>query len=74
MPDTDVVVGDSEVGDVRWYTFAGGLVNTALADMLMSNGYNDVTASDFCIRIEGTTDALGGIETIKSKGSVNIRL
>jgi ATP-dependent Lhr-like helicase len=66
VPDTDVVVGDSEVRDVRWYTFAGGLVNTALADMLKSNGFNDVSASDFCIRIEGSTDALRVIEMIKS--------
>lgn len=69
---SDVVVGDSEARDVRWYTFAGGLVNTALADKLKSNGFDDVAATDFCIRIEGTTDALGVIELIQSADAEEI--
>jgi hypothetical protein len=42
--------------EIRWYTFAGNILNLAIADSLRQHGYTDVRVSDFWICIEDTTD------------------
>lgn len=71
--DADVVLADRERDEIRWFTFAGGLVNTALADAMKTCGYAGTSVSDFWIRVQGTTAAREIIETIHSLESVQIR-
>ena len=42
--------------EIRWFTFAGNILNLAIADALRQHGYNDIKVSDFWIRVGGTTD------------------
>jgi len=42
--------------EIRWFTFAGNIVNLAAADSIRQRGYDDVRTSDFWIRINGTSD------------------
>jgi hypothetical protein len=48
-----VVLGSNEI---RWFTFAGNILNLAIADTLRQNGYGNVRVSDFWICIKDTTD------------------
>jgi ATP-dependent Lhr-like helicase len=50
----DVIASGS--GETRWYTFAGNIINSALSDVLKANGYGDVRADDFSVRIKGLND------------------
>jgi ATP-dependent Lhr-like helicase len=47
-----VVLGANEI---RWFTFAGNILNLAIADILRQHGY-EVRVSDFWICIKDTTD------------------
>ncbi len=71
--EADVVLTDRENGEVRWFTFAGGIINTAFADVIRAHGYNHVVASDFFIRVTGTTDGRGISEAVRATGIVAIR-
>jgi len=72
-PDADVVVTDREMEEVRWFTFAGGMINTALSDILRAHGFEDVSTSDFWIRVAGSTDAKRVRDSIRSKEAGEIR-
>lgn len=69
----DVAVSDRERSEVRWFTFAGGLVNTALADALDEAEQKDVSVADFWIRATGTTDARRMVEAARSMDVPQIR-
>jgi ATP-dependent Lhr-like helicase len=53
---TDAVLVAPGLNEIRWFTFAGNIVNLAIADSIRQRGYDDVRTSDFWIRINGTTD------------------
>jgi ATP-dependent Lhr-like helicase len=72
-PDADVASSDRDLNEVRWFTFSGGLINTALADVITAAGHENVSVSDFWIRIAGTTDARRIVEVIKSRETEEIR-
>ena len=52
----DAVVVIQQTNEIQWFTFAGNVLNLAIADALRLQGYNDVKVSDFCIRVSDTTD------------------
>jgi len=72
-PEADVVLSDRDLNEVRWFTFSGGMVNTALADVISGCGFEDVSVSDFWIRAAGTTEARRMIEVVKSREVEDIR-
>ncbi|MDF1714235.1 MAG: helicase-related protein, partial [Akkermansiaceae bacterium] len=71
--EEDVAVTDRDQSEVRWFTFAGGLVNTALADTLNEAGWKDTSVSDFWIRATDTTNARGMIDAARSREVSEIR-
>jgi ATP-dependent Lhr-like helicase len=71
--EADVAVSDRDLNEVRWFTFSGGMINTALADVIISCGFEDVSVSDFWIRATGTTDARRIVEVVKSRDAREIR-
>ena len=72
-PKADVVVSDRELDEVRWFTFAGGIINTALSDALKTAGYSDITASDFWVRAAGVTAGRKMVDAVRSKDFKEIR-
>jgi ATP-dependent Lhr-like helicase len=72
-PDADVASSDRDLNEVRWFTFSGGLINTALADVIAAAGHEDVSVSDFWIRVAGTTDARRIVDAVKSRETEEIR-
>lgn len=72
-PDAEVVVTDREMDEVRWFTFAGGITNTAFSDVLRDQGFDDIIASDYWVRAAGTTDARRVCDTIQSRDAAEIR-
>jgi ATP-dependent Lhr-like helicase len=71
--DADVASSDRDLNEVRWFTFSGGLINTALADVIAAAGHKDVSVSDFWIRVAGTTDARRIVDAVKSRETEEIR-
>ncbi len=71
--EADVTVTDRERDEMRWFTFAGGLVNVALADALGARGFTSASPSDFCIRSTGAADALRMIGVVRSQSGSEIR-
>jgi ATP-dependent Lhr-like helicase len=53
---TDAVLVAPRLNEIGWFTFAGNIVNLAIADSIRQRGYDDVGTTDFWIRIKGTTD------------------
>ncbi len=72
-PDADVASSDRDLNEVRWFTFSGGLINTALADVIAAAGHENVSVSDFWIRVAGTTDARRIVDAVKSRETEEIR-
>lgn len=72
-PEADVVVSDREMGEVRWFTFAGGIINTAFSDVIRAHGFDDVVVSDFWVRAAGTTDGPRMVEAVQSKEAIEVR-
>jgi ATP-dependent Lhr-like helicase len=72
-PEADVALSDRDLNEVRWFTFSGGMVNTALADVISGCGFEGVSVSDFWIRAAGTTEARRMIEVVKSREVEDIR-
>jgi len=72
-PEADVVVTDRELDEVRWFTFAGGVINTAISDVIRAQGFDDVVASDFWIRVAKTSGGRQIVETARSKGAAEIK-
>ena len=52
----DAVLVVQGANEIRWFTFAGNILNLAIADTLRQHGYRDVRVSDFWICIKDTTD------------------
>jgi ATP-dependent helicase Lhr and Lhr-like helicase len=72
-PEADVVLSDRDLNEVRWFTFSGGMINTALADVIAAAGHENVSVSDFWIRVAGTTDARRIVDAVKSRETEEIR-
>lgn len=72
-PAADVVIANHDRDEVRWYTFAGGLANTALADAMSALGLTSLSSSNFWIRTVGIHDARRAIETIRLQTESEIR-
>lgn len=72
-PEADVALSDRELNEVRWFTFSGGMINTALADILSAAGIEDVSVTDFWIRAAGTTEARRMVEAVRSRQAREIR-
>ncbi len=72
-PEADVVISDREMEEVRWFTFAGGIINTAFSDVIRAHGFDDVTISDFWVRAAGITDVRRMVEAVRSKEAVEVR-
>jgi ATP-dependent Lhr-like helicase len=71
-PEADVALSDSDLNEVRWFTFSGGMINTALADVIDESGVEDVSVSDFWIRAAGTLEARRVIDAVKSQTAEDI--
>jgi hypothetical protein len=41
---------------IRWFTFAGNMLNLSVADAIRHIGFENVSVSDFWIRVSATTD------------------
>lgn len=72
-PDADVVVTDRQLNEVWWFTFAGGIINTAFSDVILAQGFDDVSTSDFWVRAAGTVDARRLVEAVQSKEAIEVR-
>ncbi len=72
QPEADVVLSDRDLNEVRWFTFSGGMINTALADVIGESGIEDVSVSDFWIRAAGTIEARRVIDAVKSQTAEDI--
>jgi NH3-dependent NAD+ synthetase len=72
-PEADVVVSDRENDEIRWFTFAGGMINTAFSDVIQEQGFDKVVASDFYLRVTGTTDGRNLSEAVRSMEIATIR-
>jgi ATP-dependent Lhr-like helicase len=72
-PEADVTVTDRERDEVRWFTFAGGLVNVALAYALAARGLASASPGDFWIRSPAATDSIRTIESVRSQTGSEIR-
>lgn len=72
-PDADVAMSDRELNEVRWFTFSGGMINTALADVISDAGFDNVSVTDFWIRANGTTAARRIVEAVQSRQAQEIR-
>jgi ATP-dependent Lhr-like helicase len=63
----DVVLQYKQMIETRWFTFAGGVINTALADAIRACGVNEVSSSDFLIKITETTGGRSLVDRIRQK-------
>ena len=52
----DAVVVTRQANEIRWFTFAGNMLNLSLADAIRQIGYENISVSDFWIRVNETTD------------------
>lgn len=72
-PEVDVVVFDRGENQVSWYTFAGALINSAIADVVGAKNLERVRADDFGIRIDGSVNARATVDQVKAKTALEIR-
>jgi len=72
-PEADAALSDRELNEVRWFTFSGGMINTALADVITEAGFENVSVTDFLIRTTGTTAARRMVEAVQSRQANEIR-
>ena len=52
----DTVLVAPGTNEIRWFTFAGNILNLAIADTIRQHGYDDVRVSDYWICVKDTTD------------------
>jgi hypothetical protein len=52
----DAVLVVQGANEIRWFTFAGNILNLAIADFIRQRGYDNVRISDFWIRVKDSTD------------------
>lgn len=72
-PEVDVALSDRDLNEVRWFTFSGGMINTALADVVSAAGFENVSVTDYWIRTTGTTHARRMVEAVQSRQAREIR-
>ena len=63
----DVVLQHKQMDEIRWFTFAGGVINIELADAFRACGVNEVSSSDFLIKIAETTGGRCLVDRIRQK-------
>ena len=63
----DVVFNNRQINETRWFTFAGGVINTALADSIRACGVNEVSSSDFMLKITEATGARSLVDRVRHK-------
>ena len=63
----DVVFHNRQNNETRWFTFAGGVVNTALADAVRACGMNEASSSDFLLKITGAAGARSLVDRVRQK-------
>ncbi len=61
----DVVFVNSQSNETRWFTFAGGVINTALADAVRACGVNKVSSSDYLVKITETTGGRSLVDRVR---------
>jgi hypothetical protein len=65
--EQDVVFINSQSNETRWFTFAGGVINTALADAVRACGMNEVSSSDYLVKVTENTGARSLVDQIRQK-------
>ena len=65
--EQDVVFTNSHSNETRWFTFAGGVINTALADAVRACGVNEVSSSDYLVKITEATGARSLVDRVRQK-------
>jgi hypothetical protein len=63
----DVVFINSQSNETRWFAFAGGVINTALADAVRPGGVNEVSSSDYLVKITENTGARSLVDRVRQK-------
>ena len=69
----DAVLVVQGTKEIRWFTFAGNILNLAIADSIRQHGYDDVWVSEFWICVKNTTDHQRLFEKIDGFNSEAIR-
>jgi ATP-dependent Lhr-like helicase len=69
----DILLVTRDTNEIRWFTFAGNILNLALADAIRRHGYDDVRSTDYWIRVADTTDHQHFINEIDSLDAREIR-
>lgn len=62
----DVVYRNRQVNETRWFTFAGGTINTALSDAARAFGVNGVSSADFLVKITETTGGPSIVDRVRN--------
>ena len=62
----DVVFNNRQINETRWFTFAGGVINTALADAIRACGANEVSSGDFLVTVTGGNGGRNLIERLRA--------
>ena len=61
-----VVFNNRQINETRWFTFAGGVINTVLADALRACGVNEVSSGDFLVTVTGANGGRHLIERLRA--------
>jgi len=72
-PDADVAITDRLRNEVRWYTFAGAVINGAFADVISAQRLERIGTDDFCVRVDGSTDGRRVVDEVRTKVASEIR-
>jgi hypothetical protein len=59
--------------EIRWFTFAGNIVNLAIADTIRQHGYDDVRVSDYWICVKECADHMRLFEKIDGFSAEAVR-
>lgn len=62
----DVVLNNRQNKETRWFTFAGGVINTALADTLRAIGTNGVSSRDFLVKFNDAAEGSGLVDRVRN--------
>ena len=60
----DAVLVAPGMNEIRWFTFAGNILNLAIADAIRQHSYDDVRVSDYWICVRETTNHASLFEKI----------
>jgi ATP-dependent Lhr-like helicase len=71
-PGADVALVHKEGDEVRWFTFAGGVANTALADALRDRGIANAQSSDYWVKIPYAANFTGILAGLRKMSSEEI--